>query len=198
MCDDSVSIEDIIEPVTIQIISLHQIPAEPSELVPPNTTDHIDSLWMALSIIRGDGASCCRKVATGKSRILRSMFPRVIWNQKLTLDIEIKNLPLDASLLIELYCTATVPDRNIEKGMVVYKYSINKVTCVFPMLISSEFPMWHYRDDGHRGDALIFQEKSLESLFEPKKKFIFRPRRFQYSIFAEKCYLADSSSSLQQ
>ena len=118
MCDDSVSIEDIIEPVTIQVISLHQIPAEPSELVPPNTTDHIDSLWMALSITRGDGASCCRKVATGKSRILRSMFPRVIWNQKLTLDIEIKNLPLDASLLIELYCTATVPDRNIEKGMV--------------------------------------------------------------------------------
>lgn len=115
ICDDSISIEDIIEPVSIQIISLHQIPAEPSELVPPNTTDHIDSLWMALSITRGDGASCCRKVATGKSRILRSMFPRVIWNQKLTLDIEIKNLPLDASLLIELYCTATVPDRNIEK-----------------------------------------------------------------------------------
>ena len=151
MCDDSVSIEDIIEPVTIQIISLHQIPAEPSELVPPNTTDHIDSLWMALSIIRGDGASCCRKVATGKSRILRSMFPRVIWNQKLTLDIEIKNLPLDASLLIELYCTATVPDRNIEKGMVVYKYS--KVGCVFPMVTWSEFCM--YRDE-HRKDALYF------------------------------------------
>ena len=139
MCDDSVSIEDIIEPVTIQIISLHQIPAEPSELVPPDKTDHIDSLWMALSIIRGDGASCCRKVATGKSRILRSMFPRVIWNQKLTLDIEIKNLPLDASLLIELYCTATVPDRNIEKGTVVNKYSANKVTCVIPIDISVEF-----------------------------------------------------------
>ena len=139
MCDDSVSIEDIIEPVTIQIISLHQIPAEPSELVPPDKTDHIDSLWMALSIIRGDGASCCRKVATGKSRILRSMFPRVIWNQKLTLDIEIKNLPLDASLLIELYCTATVPDRNIEKGTVVNKYSANKVAYVISIAISAEF-----------------------------------------------------------
>ena len=164
MCDDSVSIEDIIEPVTIQIISLHQIPAEPSELVPPDKTDHIDSLWMALSIIRGDGASCCRKVATGKSRILRSMFPRVIWNQKLTLDIEIKNLPLDASLLIELYCTATVPDRNIEKGTVVNKYSANKVTCVIPIDISVEFyANSKYGDHREESPALLFPDYSSQN-----------------------------------
>ena len=87
--EEYISIEDIFEPMTIQITSLHQIPLDPNEL--STRHDNIDTLWMAISIIRGDGASCCRKVATGKAPIIRSMFPRVVWNQKITLDIEIKD-----------------------------------------------------------------------------------------------------------
>ena len=68
----------------------------------------MESVWVAISVVRGDGASCCRKVATGRAHFLRSMFPRVIWNQNLTMDIEIKALPLDAALHCELYCTTIV------------------------------------------------------------------------------------------
>ena len=102
------SIEDVTEPLTIKLVSLHQIPPEPQELLEVHNNNKVESMWVAISIVRGDGASCCRKVATGRAHILRSMFPRVIWNQNLTMDIEIKTLPLDAALLCELYCTTTV------------------------------------------------------------------------------------------
>ena len=110
LVDDTncISIEDVTESLTIKIVSLHQIPPEPQDLSSANSTYKVESLWVAISIVRGDGASCCRKVATGRAHILRSMFPRVIWNQNLTMDIEIKTLPLDAALLCELYCTTTV------------------------------------------------------------------------------------------
>ena len=35
-------------------------------------------------------------------------------------------------------------------------WKVSKVGCVFPMVISSEFPMCKYIDDDHRGDASHF------------------------------------------
>ena len=50
-----ISADLIEEPWTLQVISLHQVP----EIMLQDRK--IESLWMAVSIVRGDGASCCRK-----------------------------------------------------------------------------------------------------------------------------------------
>ena len=98
---ECISSDFIEEPLTLQVISLHQVPEYPLQ------DRKIDSLWIAVSIVRGDGASCCRKVATGKSRVLRSLFSRVLWDQKLILNTPLNKLPLDAAILFELYGTIT-------------------------------------------------------------------------------------------
>ena len=56
-------------------------------------------------------------MATGKSRVLRSLFPRVLWDQRLTLNTPLNKLPLDASLLFELYGTVTVKREHSDTEM---------------------------------------------------------------------------------
>ena len=45
------------------------------------------------------------------------MFPRVLWDQRLTLNTPLNKLPLDASLVFELYGTVTVKRENSDTEM---------------------------------------------------------------------------------
>ena len=53
------STNEVEDPFSLQVISLHQVPENYLHSI------KIEYLWIAVSIIRGDRASCCRKSHTG-------------------------------------------------------------------------------------------------------------------------------------
>ena len=57
-----------------------------------------------------------------------------------------------------------IHDKNgvrVSKGEFQSRVNIIKVECIFPMVISSEFRMKHYRHDDHREDTTHFNKGQI-------------------------------------
>ncbi|CAG5107018.1 Oidioi.mRNA.OKI2018_I69.chr1.g3105.t1.cds [Oikopleura dioica] len=145
-CDPSNEVHD---PLSLQVISLHQVPENYLHSL------KIEYLWIAVSIIRGDRASCCRKSHTGRSRVKRSLFPRVLWDQQLTLNFSISQLPLDATLFIELYGTETV--KTSKETPIEREHELS----------SAKIPLFDFKRRLLKGESLFRLEKLHEKYPEP-------------------------------